>query len=289
MPTKIIDLNRTKNYQSSLPLVIGYFGCVHKKHLELLAKHKVFNILTFKPFKIKKSHELYDFRTRLTYLQSFRPQNILVFSIEEDNLNGKQFIEKYLQKINPKRIVVGSNFCFGKDNCKVDILKKYFILDVIKYERKYSTTKIRCLIEQKKMKEANKLLYEPFFVCSKWVSGVKQGRKIGFPTINLIPNYKVNLPFGSYLSKIQIGKTIYPSVTFIGKSKTMNSKKTSFETHVIGKNIKPRTSFSARIQSNIKVRLFAYVDKVEKFKNINILKTKIRKTIVKAKKYFSYN
>ncbi|MBQ6970065.1 hypothetical protein IJQ19_00290 [bacterium] len=167
MPTKIIDLNRTKNYRSSLPLVIGYFGCVHKKHLELLTKHKVFNILTFKPFKIKKSHELYDFRTRLTYLQSFRPQNILVFSIEEDNLNGKQFIEKYLQKINPKRIVIGSNFCFGKDNCKVDILKKYFILDVIKYERKYSTTKIRCLIEQKKMKEANKLLYEPFFVCSK--------------------------------------------------------------------------------------------------------------------------
>lgn len=287
MTTKIIDLNKNKNYQSSLPLVIGYFGCIHKKHFELLTKYKVFNILTFKPFKIKQLHELYDFQTRLTYLQAFQPQNILVFSIQKDNLNGKQFIKKYLQKINPQRIVVGSNFYFGKDKCKVSILKKHFVLDVIKYEKKYSTTKIRGLIEKNMINEANQLLYEPFFVCSKWISGLRQGRKIGYPTINLIPNYKINLPFGSYFSKIQIGKIIYPSITFIGRSKTMNSKKTTFETHVIGKNIKPRTSFSARIQNNIKVWLFTYVDKVEKFKSVNALKLKISKTIAKAKKYFA--
>lgn len=289
MATKIINLNKKQNCHSSLPLVIGYFGCIHKKHCQLLTKHKVFNILTFEPFKTKKTHELYDLSTRLVCLQSFWPQNIFVFSIQEDNLNGRQFIKKYLQKINPSKIVVGSNFCFGRDNCRFDILKKYFTMDVIKYDKKYSTTKIRKLIEQKKIKEANKLLHEPFFVCSKWIAGSKQGHKIGYPTINLIPNYKVNLPFGSYLSKIKIGKTIYHSVTFVGKSKTMNSQKTSFETHVIGKRIKPRTSFSIKTQNNIKVWLFTYVDKVENFKNISELQEKICHTIAKAKEYFSYN
>ena len=91
--------------------------------------------MTFKPFKTKQTHELYDFSTRIECLKKFNPKNIYVFSIQNDNITGLQFIKKYLQNIKPSKIVVGSNFYFGKDNCKFTILKKYFVLDIIKYEK----------------------------------------------------------------------------------------------------------------------------------------------------------
>ncbi len=59
----------------------------------------------------------------------------------------------------------------------------------------------------------------------------QRGTKLGFPTANI--NLYKNIPEGIYISKTKVKKTIYPSVTFIGKSKTFNEKKFHAEVYIL--------------------------------------------------------
>lgn len=62
----------------------------------------------------------------------------------------------------------------------------------------------------------------------------QRGRKLGFPTANV--NLRKKYPQGIYISKTKIGKSIYPSLTFIGRVKTFNETKFQAETYILDFN-----------------------------------------------------
>lgn len=58
---------------------------------------------------------------------------------------------------------------------------------------------------------------------------VKEGEKLGFPTINLQPSQDLDLKFGVYLCKIKIGNNTYQGLLFYGLQLTFANRNISCE------------------------------------------------------------
>ena len=279
---RINNLLNEKIIESNLPLVIGYFNCIHLMHHKLLSRFSRFNILTFSDFSAKNKNMIYSYQERINALKEYKPKIIYVYKIQNNNIKGLDFINNFLKKINPSKIVVGSNFKFGIDHKNVTFLEKYFYMVKIKQNKYISTTYIINLLRNGQIQQANKLLKQHYSYTSSVIKGRKIGSKIGCPTINLKINKLLILPDGVYATKIYFKKHYFKSVTFIGKSKTTSSLHRTLEIHVIDCLFK----FVVRKNTMIKVEFISFLRKNKKFSNILLLKKSINNDICNALKYF---
>lgn len=289
MAAKVKELNLKNVRKSNLPLVIGYFGCIHVMHAQLLTKHHTFNVLTFKDFPGKQQKQVYKYKQRLANINKFKPQNIFVFDITKNNLTAEEFIKQVLLKIKPSSIVVGTDFKFGSDRKGWQILNKDFELETVQYNKNISTTLIGKLLKSKKIEQANDLMYFPYYYISKWIKGKQQGRTMGIRTINLLIDHDFFLPEGVYATMINIGYNKYKAITFYGKSETFNNKQASLETHVMSKFIFPRALYTPIVRNYIRIQFYKYLRPNTKFKNKEELAQAIKQDIKKAKDYFEQN
>jgi len=274
---------------SKWPLVIGYFSCVHVMHSQLLNMNHHFNVLTFKDFYTKNSKAIYTFEQRIANIAKYKPVNIYVFDLNKHNMTAQDFVYKVLKTINPSEIIVGSDFKFGLDHKSADFLKQYFNVNVIPYNKQISTTNIVKALKAGKLEQANDYLDEPYYYQNKWIGGNKLGRKLGFRTINLKVNKNIVLPEGAYVSYTKIGNKKYPSISFLGISKTTGSLHKSLESHILNKNIAPRTLFPSAIRNNVKVSFLKPIRKNKKFANGQKLVEQLKKDKEFAIKYFKEN
>lgn len=289
MATRIKEITPTTVTPSRLPLVIGYFGCVHVMHAELFSRHHHYNVLTFKDFAKKTDNQIYSYKERIHNIEQFHPDNIFIYDLNKYNMVADQFIKKVLLKLQPSSIFVGNDFRFGADNQTHKILRKYFPVDTINYNPAISTTKIAQLLLQGKIEQANNLLFFPYYYISKWVAGTQQGRTIGIRTINLLIDHKVFVPEGSYVSRLSIGRHTYHAVTFYGKSLVFNSPKQTLETHVIGRTIPPRVLVPGSVKERVKVEFLSYIRPPFNFSSKEELSSTIKNDIKIAKHYFEHN
>lgn len=289
MPTRIKNITPTTLTPSRLPLVIGYFGCVHVMHAELFSKYHHYNVLTFNDFVKKKDGQIYSFKERIDNISKFKPDNIFIYDLNKYNMTADEFIQRVLSKIQPTEILVGNDFKFGLDDQPHKILNKYFRVNTINYNPAVSSTKICQLLKAGKIEEANNLLFFPYSYSSKWIAGAQKGRTIGIRTINLLIDRDIFIPEGSYVSKLTIGRHVYKSVTFFGKSLVFNSPKRTLETHVIGKTIPPRVLVPGNIKEHIKVEFLSYIRPPFNFPTKEELVSVIKNDIKIAKHYFERN
>lgn len=289
MAAKIKEINLQNVKPSKLPLVIGYFGSVHVMHGLLLTKYHRYNVLTFKDFGAKQVNQLYFGQERLDNIARFKPLNIFVYDIAKNNLDAETFIQKVLLKLQPTSIFVGTDFKFGCDHKPYTLLRKYFDVLTLNYNKIVSTTKIAALLRAGNVEKANSFTYFPYYYISEWVKGFQRGKQLGFRTINLKVDHKFMLPEGSYVSRIKIGNKSYKSVSFVGGSKTFNNKCPAIETHVIAKYISPRTVYPANVRKKIKVEFLKFIRANKKFNNKAVLVSAIKNDIEIAKDYFVKN
>ncbi len=279
---KINNLLSEKIIKSNLPLVIGYFNCIHLMHHKLLSKYTKFNILTFNDFTAKNKNKIYSFHERIYALKKYNPQIIYIYKIQSYNINGLDFINKFLKKINPNKIIVGSNFKFGSDHKNVCFLNRYFNVERIKQNKNISTTNIVNLLHIGKIQEANSFLKNNYIYTSKIIHGRHLGCKIGYPTINLKLNKLLILPDGVYVTKIYFKNKWFKSVTFIGKSKTTKSLHRTIETHIFDNSFK----FLCEENLLIKIEFIYFLRKNKKFLNVQELKKQISVDIDNVLKSF---
>jgi FAD synthase len=199
---KINNLLTEKIIKSNLPLVIGYFNCIHLMHHKLLSKYAKFNILTFNDFSNKIKNKIYSFNERIDGLKKYNPKVIYIYKIQSCNIKGLDFVNNFLKKINPNKIIIGSNFKFGSDHKNAYFLEKYFNVEKIKQNKNISTTNIVNLLHNGKIQQANRFLKNNYTYTSKITQGRHLGCKIGYPTINLKLNKLLILPDGVYVTKI---------------------------------------------------------------------------------------
>ncbi len=106
----------------------------------------------------------------------------------------------------------------------------------------------------------------------------KRGKSLGFPTANV--NLFKKIPEGIYISKTRIGKTLHPSLTFIGIAKTFNEKKFHAETYIL--------DFNQDIYGKwISVNLIKKIRDNKKFSSAKELIKQMKKDEQEARKFFN--
>ena len=137
---------------------------------------------------------------------------------------------------------------------------------------------IKSLLKSKKIEEANKLLGYNYYVEGPVVHGLKNGRKINFPTVNQEIEEEI-LPHGVYISRTKVGDKIYKSMTNIGTHPTINElDKPIIETHLL--------DFNEFIYGQIvKVEILSFIREQKKFPSLNDLKEQLHKDCIKAQNY----
>ena len=183
---------------------------------------------------------------------------LIEFPLNEENaaIMPEDFVKEILMgKMNMSYLVAGYDLSFGHKgvgNAKLleQLAPKYeFELQVIEkvcdHGREISSTFIREELEKGVMNHVAELLGEPYMIIGEVVHGAKLGRKIGMPTINLLPEKEKMLPpNGVYYSKTRIGEKEYKSITNIGKKPTVSNEDQigvetylyEFDQDVYGKN-----------------------------------------------------
>lgn len=216
-------------------IAIGEFDGIHLGHQQVLAKlaHSKFPkyvLLFTKDFKtrirnlpldylMEDKEKIRDF-TKLGFLDG-----VLVIPYDEKIVRWSpdEFIDKVLRPLKVKEIDVGKDFSFGyQGKGKVaDLVRAGFKVHPLELETsdntKISTTKIKDLIRKGDIATANKLLGHYYTFTGIVVHGFENGRKIGFPTANMIPEEGRVIPGnGVYKTYALYEGKIYHSMTNVG-------------------------------------------------------------------------
>ena len=255
-------IHETEEFKIDKPTVItlGKFDGVHRGHQKLLAivntKAKELGALsvafTFDrmPLSICPSAQQYFITTNSERkeIMEHLGMNVLIEYPFTDNFMHTEavvFIEEVLvKKLNAKCIVIGPDFCFGKDRKgNADMICQYakqygyeaIVVEKEKYEdREISSTFVREELKIGHMETVNVLLKRPYSIKGIVVKGNQLGRTIDMPTANLYPpENKLLPPNGVYSSETVIDGEVILGVTNIGTKPTVNNGKAiSVETNL---------------------------------------------------------
>ncbi len=140
-----------------------------------------------------------------------------------------------------------------------------------------SSTRIRALLENGKIKEANTLLTIPYSITASVEHGKGLGHKMGFPTFNQTFPKEMQLPAnGVYLTRCIIEGTPYYGVTNCGIRPTVDvDASPNIETHLL--------NFTGDLyQKELTVEFLDYIRPEQKFASIDALQKQIQQDIKAA-------
>lgn len=280
----------TNNIDITNPVVtIGIFDGVHKGHQKIIRRVKQLAdpingqsvVITLWPPPraiFKKKNETVNFLTgkneKIQLLEKSGIDNLIIlpFSREYANTPYKQFVEEVLiENIGVKHVVVGYNHAFGRNRegnfeKLVQLSKTFnFIAEQVQPEivdgKKISSTLIREHVEKGELETANKFLGYDYSLIGKVIEGKKYGKKLGFPTANILPvNPDKLIPAnGVYATIAEVNGTTYKGMLNIGTRPTITEQDHSrsievhlldFDKEIYHKEIKIR--FIKRIRDEIR-------------------------------------
>ena len=292
-------LNTVKNTKTVVAL--GKFDGLHVAHMELVNKcvdigrNKNYDSLVYLISGTAKTLCDSDYTVRTLKKAGVSKLCEDIMTKEYMSMSPREFIENILfKKLNCAHVVVGYNYCFGKDRSgNADTLKeicpefgicvtivKKVTIDIDNKEIEVSSTNIRKYLADGNITAANKMLGRPFFVSGVVQTGKQLGNKIGFPTANIYPGDKSNVPlkYGVYATKTTAGPFTHNSITNVGVNPTLeNHDNVKIETYIF--------DFERDIYGdNIKVEFIDFIRPETKFQNVDTLKMQLQKDTNKAKK-----
>ena len=208
------------------------------------------------------------------YRQEYSIYPIYYYVLENiRHLEGDEFIKLLKEEFpNLKKIVVGFDFCFGKNRryC-TQKLKELFngdvlVIDEIKIDDiPVHTRIIREYLKDGDIKTANKLLGKEYKIYGQQITGQGLGAKNFVPTINLRVDEFLLPKEGVYVTKTILDNIEYNSITFLGHRVTTDGSY-AVETHIIDKDIK-NNNYCTQIKFYEKIRDNKKFDSFEELKN----------------------
>lgn len=100
-----------------------------------------------------------------------------------------------------------------------------------------SSSLIRRLIVEGNITEANNCMGHPYSITGSVAHGFQEGRRIGFPTANIVPESTEKLVPGNgvYATRVSVeGGEWMPAMLNIGTNPTFQRQQTTIEAHIIG-------------------------------------------------------
>ncbi len=252
-------------FDKNTVLTVGTFDGVHRGHKTILNRLKEISnenslrtvVLTMEPHPrivLQKGDKppislLTNINERIT---EFRRQGIencvvMTFSYEFSQISAEEFIREYLcKRVGMSKILVGYDHMFGKnrdgDEKLLERLGDELGFDVERLEAMedheviISSTKIRKALKENQVEKANEMLGYEYMIQGIVVKGDGRGKKLGYPTANLIPPnlYKLVPENGVYIVSSTIDDVVYYGLTNIGTRPTFHDQEAStIEVHFL--------------------------------------------------------
>ena len=288
---------------------LGNFDGVHLGHKEIISKVVDISIsknipsgvLIFDPhprnyFNPKlDDFILSDIKTRSHLLEKTKLDflGILKFDDFMSNLSPREFVEEIIKnRVGVSHLIVGYNFRFGKNReGDVKILSKIcsefnidltIIKQVKNMELIISSSKIREAIEELDFQKVRKIIGDYWKILGEVIEGDKRGRKIGFPTANILLNNLIKPDFGVYAVKIDYNNDTYDGIANFGVRPTFDKTKSQpiLEVHLF--------NFSDNLYGKeIIISFVDFIRKEKKFNGLESLKSQIQLDINIAKDLLS--
>ncbi|XPV70637.1 MAG: bifunctional riboflavin kinase/FAD synthetase [Halarcobacter sp.] len=225
--------------------------------------------------------------TPKTYRQEYTKYPIYYYILDNiKHLSGEEFITLLLEEFpNLEKIVVGFDFCFGKNrkNC-IPELKRLFnkeviIIDEVRVDNIAIHSRIiRNYLKSGDIKTANKLLNKEYKIFGRQIKGQGLGSKSFVPTINLKVDDFLLPNEGVYITKTIINEIEYKSVTFLGHRVTTDGSY-AVETHILDEVIK-------NMHSCVQIKFLDKIRENKKFDSFENLKNQINEDLSIAKSFF---
>lgn len=252
------------NLTSQLPssaITIGNFDGVHRGHQLVIQQLKQVAekfslptvVIIFEPQPIeyfapdRAPKRLSRFREKISFLRTQAIDYLvcLKFGHHLANQSAAEFVEQLLvNKLNARHIVVGDDFCFGKNRQgNFQYLSEQgpqhgFTVDrtqtLMHDGERISSTRLRQCITDSNFELARKLLGRHYSLSGRVAHGQKLGRQLGYPTINLKMGDNTMIVKGIFAVQVKgIDNQTLPGVASIGTRPTVNGVDTILEVYIL--------------------------------------------------------
>lgn len=301
----IADLTKMDGLKTAVAL--GGFDAMHLGHTEIIkkvvnyAKDNQIKSLVYmfsnNPAEVitgKNISAVNSLEKRIDILKNLGVDIVVSqkFDLTIMNMSCEDFADNFLKRLFGARFVVaGYNYSFGKDGSgDINILKRlcderkiklYAMPEITVDKKTVSSTVIRELVADGKVKSAAKLMGRYYSVCGTVVKGNGIGGSLlGFPTANIeLPTDCVIPKFGVYISRTRVDEKAYDSITNIGGKPTVDKDKNLIETYIDGK-------FGELYGKFIEVELYEKIRDIIKFDGKAELMRQIEVDVKKMKDFF---
>lgn len=196
-------------------------------------------------------------------------------------MEPESFVDEILvRRLNANAACCGEDFRFGKKAagdvgqlaalCQARGIRLDVVPPVTFEGERVSSTRIRHLLGEGRVADANRMLGRAFGYDFTVVRGEQLGRKLDSPTINQrLPDGFVPLRHGVYASVSFAGGAWHPSVTNIGLRPTVeDTTAVNSETYICG--------FSGDLYgARVEVRLLAFLRPEQRFPSVEALRARI--------------
>lgn len=266
-------------------------------------------IFTFNvpPATVIREEEAENLRTILTHEERILAgypegiDHVIEFPFNENTrkMSPEAFVEEILvQKLHVKAVVVGVDFCFGRNRSgNVATLKalgerfgfRVFPVEKVrcllpgaKEELEVSSTLIKQEIQKGNMENAKLLLGQPFFMIGEVLHGKHLGSKIGFPTINFkVPADKLLPPNGVYATKVHYEGRELCGITNVGNRPTFDDgPERTVETNIF--------DFSGNLYGQtLRLDFYQFIRPERKFSSAEELAEEIRRNVAQVREVLS--
>jgi riboflavin kinase / FMN adenylyltransferase len=266
-----MEYTTTITEHKPIVITIGNFDGIHKGHQRLMhelqtmaqALECIPAVVTFSPHSLAVIRPeifiqyLTTVEEKLALIQQFggiADSIVIHFTPAVAAMSAQEFMDDLCAHFTIKGLVVGTDFNFGHNRMgNIAFLKQYgqehqIQLHAISLEEaehsRISSTRIRALVKEGNISEANELLGHAVRVSGIVKQGDRRGRLLGFPTANLqLDPHKLLPADGVYAvyARIQdrpesdgsVSSRVYKGVTNIGTRPTFNGKEHLVEAHLL--------------------------------------------------------
>ncbi|MFA6950288.1 MAG: bifunctional riboflavin kinase/FAD synthetase [Lentimicrobiaceae bacterium] len=291
----ITDNFKPANLKSPV-ITVGTFDGVHAGHRVILkqvvstalANGSDSVVVTFHPHpRIVLGQEVSLLNTRNEKREIIKSLGIthlveLPFTTEFADMKADEFISFIVNFLNPSVVVIGYDHGFGR-NRSGDVQqleasgKKYGfkVLNIPALDvgsQKVSSTVIRSLLMQGDVSRANELLTQPYMISGQVIRGNQIGKKIGFPTANLLleDTHKLIPAMGVYATIVSFNNKLYDGMTNIGLRPTINDHQLTIETNIFNFNQDIYYEY-------LSIQLIQQIREEQKFGNLDMLHDQLMK------------
>ena len=293
----LIDEFKSKSNKPTI-LCLGGFDSIHSGHVSLIEhalslKKTLGGVVAVTLFcydenilEKKSGGEVFTFSERVSILENLGVDEVIRIDFNEkfSKLTPLEFLNELCDNRPISQVICGSDFKFGVfGSGDVKYLTDYFKsknvgVAVVPFVlnnsgEKISTTQVKEALAAGDVRKCFTEFKVKYFIEGEVVLGRQDGRKIGFPTANIIPpKDKFPIKSGVYACTVYINGKKYRAISNLGEAPTFGVKKRVLECYIDG--------FSGDLYGKtLAVYFDDFIRDIQKFDSVEQLKIQLEKDL----------